>query len=484
MPTVPIGLAGPSYVAEALSADCEQTLNFIPEVIESERGITKLYLLPTPGLKLFMDKTGISTGGVRGCMRYQGTTGIVVIGSDVYTVTTAGVGTNIGSVVNDGNPVRMFANVVGQVAIRSAGLLYVIASNVVTLVSDPDLSPSIDAEYLDGYAVSIKTTNQQFQISSNNDFTLWDSLEFATLEAVEDVQMAVIRNRLELWFLGQKNSQIYYDSGNLDFPIERRPGGIIEQGCIASNSTALVDQAIMWLSGDENGFGIVVEAVGYQTNRVSSEALEYAIRSYSTITDAVGFPQLDRGQYLYWLWFPTADHTWVYSRKTKLWHERSYWDTVTATHRAHRASCSMTLGNKLIVGDRENPILYEMSNTTYTDNTAAIMRERTCQHIVKQSRAGGRRTAHKSLRLIADVGVGLAVASTASGFDPQITLYFSDDGAKTFPWSEQRSLGKLGAYQTVIEWQELGSTDVSRVYRIRCSEPVPIRLIEAFLDVG
>lgn len=491
MPTVPIGVAGPSYkTTDALIVSPQVTINYYPQVIEQiingVSRVSELRLVPTPGLSSYVNLTGSVTGPVRGLLNYnEGSELISVIGPHVYSTDTTPTTTFRGVVANDDLPVRMVANVSGQVMILSAGSAYILDSGVVTQITDPDLLTSpLDIEFLDTYFIALRDRLQQFQISSSNEGTTWSALEFTTLEAGENKQMAVLCDRLEAWFFGTKKTLIYYNSGNIDFPFDRRSGGVIELGCMATRSPRRVNKSNIWLAADENGVGYFVKASGYQPQRISNHALETELRSYPRIDDCVSFVQCDRGHWFYWAWFPTANKTWVYDEGNNLWHQRAFWDTTgpIAQQRAHRASCATTFNNKLIVGDRENPILYIMDPWTYTDNGSKIQRERICPHIMRGNRSS-EYLEYLAVRLIAQTGVGLPVASTADGYDPQISLSWSDDGGNT--WSDEIpvSMGKLGEYSTIMEWRNLGSTNIARTFKFKCMDITPYQLVEAFADV-
>ena len=58
-----IGLIGPSYSSQSVIADCQRTMNWYPESIESGQGKSQLALYPTPGLALFC---ALPAGPVRG----------------------------------------------------------------------------------------------------------------------------------------------------------------------------------------------------------------------------------------------------------------------------------------------------------------------------------------------------------------------------------------------------------------------------------
>jgi hypothetical protein len=48
-------LIGPSYSSQSVNADCQQTMNLYPEVIESGAGNSQIVLYPSPGTKQFVD---------------------------------------------------------------------------------------------------------------------------------------------------------------------------------------------------------------------------------------------------------------------------------------------------------------------------------------------------------------------------------------------------------------------------------------------
>lgn len=490
MPTVPIGLAGPSYVAPSIIASDDRTINFFPEFVETERGISQLVLTPTPGLVQWLQqRSDANVGRSRGQLTLSNGLMVWVAGMNVYTITTTPTATLRGTVTDDGNPVFMFANLVNQVVIISGGLGYVLNTStmVLTQITDVDFPNTLWAGFLDQYAIALRNTAQQFFITLG-DALVWDALEFTTLESGEDTQVAGLVNRAELWFFGEKLTNIYYDSGNADFSFDKRPGGIIEIGCGAAYSPSVIPQVhgggIVWLAVDRAGYYSVVRATGYDPSAISDNAIEFAINGLGTKSDARGFVQ---GRF-YWLTFPTSNRTFVYDLKFKKWHERLYYNELTTAFEAHRAVTYAFFAGKHIVGDRATGTLYELSDTTYTDqngsgSTNTLVRERTAPHIVKPGRSAVR-AIHKALRLYMEVGVGLDVVSTTLGYDPQVMLRFSNDGGKS--WDQDWisvSAGKVGEYRAIAEWRQLGSTNIQRTYAVRVTDPVPWKLMEAYIDV-
>ncbi len=83
------------------------------------------------------------------------------------------------------------------------------------------------------------------------------------------------------------------------------------------------------------------------------------------------------------------------------------------------------------------------------------------------------------LELHMKTGIGLV---SGQGSDPLVELRYSDDGGDTWTSAGLRSAGGLGHREAVVEWQRLGSS-TDRVFEFIVSDPVPWRVIDAYLDM-
>ena len=70
----------------------------------------------------------------------------------------------------------------------------------------------------------------------------------------------------DLWFAGASGWEIWYDSGNADFPFRRRPNGILQRSVGSAKSIARGDESLWWWSAD----GRIYRTVGYQERRIST----------------------------------------------------------------------------------------------------------------------------------------------------------------------------------------------------------------------
>jgi hypothetical protein len=124
------------------------------------------------------------------------------------------------------------------------------------------------------------------------------------------------------------------------------------------------------------------------------------------------------------------------------------------------------------MGDSINGNLYTFDSRTYMDNSVNIVRSRKTDH----SSANQDRLFCHSLELLINVGQGLI---TGQGSDPQVALYYSDDGGNTYGNAHTESLGGIGEYTTRVKFDQLGEY-YNRVWEVRISDPVPTTLIGAY----
>jgi hypothetical protein len=460
---------GASYSARVKNLDAQQCINLYPEM-GGPNSKTVAALIGTPGLVLWSTLTG---GGVRGLLRFSESVSVVVVGANVYTVTDAGVSTLRGTIDTATTPVCMASN--GQVLMIVTGPNgYALnpTTGSLTQISNPAFTGADRVDFIDGYFVFNKPGTGQFQIT-NLYSTDIDDLDFATAEGSPDLLVSLIVDHREVWLFGENSTEVYFNSGNADFPFERIQGAFIEQGCAAKNSVAKMDNRVFWLSADDRGRGMVMSATGYQPQRVSDHALEYAIGQMTTVDDAVAYTYQQEGHSFYVLNFPTANQTWAYDAATNMWHQRAWRNPSDASINRHRANCQMAFINENIVGDWQTGNLYKLDLDAYTDNEDLIPRIRTCPHL---SDPDYRWQVFDELRIDMRTGVGLN--GTAQGSDPKIMLQWSTDGG--YSWSNElwAPMGKVGERRVRAVWRRLGRSR-DRVFKVIITDPVAVAFVGA-----
>ena len=132
--------------------------------------------------------------------------------------------------------------------------------------------------------------------------------------------------------------------------------------------------------------------------------------------------------------------------------------------------------NAHLVGDRTSGKVYEMTQdvSTDTDGTTGIRRVRRAPHLVSELV----RVVYHELQLFMEVGLGL---SSGQGSDPQIMLRWSNDGGQTFGNVHATGAGATGQFNTRVTWHRLGQAR-DRVFEVSVSDPIPWRLVDAFID--
>jgi hypothetical protein len=278
---------------------------------------------------------------------------------------------------------------------------------------------------------------------------------------------------------------------------------------VAAYSVAKLDNTLFWLGTDARGQGIVYKANGYAGIRVSTHAIEYAIAQYGNLSNALAYTYQQEGHAFYVLTFPSANATWVYDVATQAWHERAGIEQGQFTR--HRSNCQCNFGGNTIVGDFENGNIYKFNLDVYADN-GGVQKWLRSWRALPTGANNLKRTAHHSLQLDAETGVGLngnptftppvpllaesgldlltesgleilATPLTVQGANPQAMLRWSDDGGHTWSNEHWREMGAIGQYGYRTIWRRLGMTLKlrDRVYEVSGTDPVKISVMGAEL---
>ena len=532
-------ILGSSYVIRSVNAADNRMVNLYPEVVP-EGGKEPAYLQRCPGLTL---KTSVGTGPIRGVYSL-GDYLYVVSGSEFYRLTSAYVANKVGDVTGTG-PVSMADNGTQIfIACNPDGFIYNTDTLAFAQITDPDFPGAVTVGYLDGYFVFNEPNSQRVWVTQLLDGLSIDPLDFASAEGSPDGLVSLIIDHREAWLFGTNSVEVWYNSGDPDFPLTRIQGAYNEIGCIAPYSVAKMDNSVFWLGADARGQGIVYRANGYQGVRVSTHAVEFAIQGYGDLSDAVGYTYQQDGHTFYVLNFTNADTTWVFDAATGAWHERAGFRN--GDFKRHRGNNHARFNGVPIVGDYQNGKLYEFDLDVYADDGQT-------QKWLRRWRAlptGAndlKRTAHHSLQIDCETGVGLngidpfdppveitteasiwlntesgapnLVANlgtnvpqdintqndlytlgvledpgltlaldgpTVIGANPQLMLRWSDDGGHTWNGERTTSMGRTGQYGTRAIFRRLGMTLKlrDRVYEVSGTDPVKVAIMGAELQIS
>ena len=465
-------ILGATYVTRSVNAADARMINLFPEIIP-EGGKEPAFLMRAPGLRKL---TEVGFGPIRGLWQL-GDYMYVVSGSTLYKVSKTYVATALGTIAQAG-PVSMADNGTQIfIAANPQGYIYNTNTNVFQQITDPDFPGAVNVGYIDGYFVFNEPNSQRVWVTSLLDGTSIDPLEFASAEGSPDGLVSLIVDHREAWLFGTDSIEVWYDSGDADFPLSRIQGAFNEIGCVAPYSVAKLDNGIFWLGADARGQGIVYRANGYTGQRISTHAIEYAIQSYSTISDAVAYTYQQEGHAFYVLSFPTAGKTWVYDVAVNSWHERAGF--LNGDFVRHRSNCQAAFNGVPHVGDYETGKIYVFDLSTFADDSLPQKWLRSWRAL-PTGQNNLMRTVHHSLQLDCETGTGLL---SGQGSDPQVMLRFSDDGGHT--WSNEKwvSMGAQGGFSTRAIWRRLGMTTKlrDRVYEVSGTDPVKLVIVGAEL---
>jgi len=325
---------------------------------------------------------------------------------------------------------------------------------------------------MDSYFIVIAADSGQFNISTSNDGTAWDALDFANAERNPDNTLAIETIGRDIYFIGEYTSEVWTNTGGR-FPFEPYTNGVIEFGTSAANSIAKTDEGVIFVTQNERGQGKIVGINGIQRLVLSNPALEYQLSTYGDLSDAYGFTYEQAGHSFYQVTFPKVEKTWVFDTTLKDpdlgWHQRS------TNENRHVAATHVYFNGKNYVGAYNSSEVFELDLSTYTDNGIPILRERAGVHI----QLNRQRVRYDKVEFEFEAGVGLI---GGQGSAPKIILDWSDDGGHV--WSNARyiSIGGIGQYGTRALAHHLGSAR-DRIFRVRTSDPVKFVLINAYADV-
>jgi hypothetical protein len=494
-------ILGSAYVARSVNAADARMVNLFPEIVP-EAGKEPAFLQRAPGLRLLAT---LGTGPVRG-LWHLGDYGYAVSGNSFYKIDSSWNSTLLGSVAGTG-PVSMADNGT-QIFIAANGPSYIYNSNTLVFqqITDVDFPGAVTVGYLDGYFVFNEPNSQRVWVTTLFDGTSVDPLDFASAEGSPDGLVALIVDHREAWLFGTTSIEVWYNTGNLDFPLQRIQGAFNEIGCAAPYSVAKMDNGLFWLGADARGRGIVYRSNGYTGTRISTHAIEWQIQQYGNISDAIGYTYQQDGHSFYVLTFPSGNATWVYDVSTQAWHERAGFSQGQFSR--HWSNCQMSYNDEIVVGDYQNGKIYAFDLDVYADG-GQIQRWLRSWRALPTGQNNLKRTAHHSLQLDAESGHYLAPTAepvnliTEDGnwlitesyeplvdetgvlvnLAPQFMLRWSDDGGHTWSNEHWAGGGAVGAYNTRIFWRRLGMTLKlrDRVYELSGTDPIKIAIMGAEL---
>jgi len=426
-------------------------------------------LIGTPGLLEWVDTA--NNAEVRGIHRLTANIAYAVVGNKVFRLSAAGVATECDNTLD---------SITGLVEMSSDGTYLMIVEpdmaghyvtgTTVTKITDTDFPSPSSLTFQDGYHIVTETGTGKFFISPQNDPSgNWNALDYSTAEGSPDYAVRGFMSHREFFVFGEDSIEPYQNTGNADFPFERLPGRFVEHGLGARGSVAKFVDNLIWLADD---FSVRTFSQGVPTPATPA-TLSAIINGYTTKIDAFGYTFKKDGNSFYSITFPSEDKTWLLNSDSTSWCQ---WSSGLLEGR-HRANCHCYFNGKNLVGDYENGKIYELSDTTYTDDGSPIKRKRISPVLFDPERLA--ELSYPYLEVEFKAGVGLVAGQ---GSDPTAMLRYSDDGCREWSNEEWVKVGKLGEYKWGSRWDMLGSAKM-RNFEISMTDPIEWVIVNAYSPV-
>lgn len=354
------------------------------------------------------------------------------------------------------------------------------------LVADGSVSPmnATDVAFIGGYFVFSEFNwaadygrSDKFFISGLYDTTM-DPLDVATTEYKADGISAVGALNGSLWLFGGRTMEVWAHTGGVDFPFERIMGASSDTGILHRASLQQLADAFVWLACTSGGRPFIAMTNGYSPVKISTTAIDNMLGSVTSWLGVTSFVYTYKGHYYYGLNVPALDTTFVYDLHSKMWHERTGYDTETAgqTYVGYSHS-SPGLSSEHLVFRLGEPGIVKL------DHTSTLLKS-------VDEPSGTQLQCMRVFPIVADPSlvrlrhnlVQLDASAGDAATQPSYTLQWSDDSGRNFNAGRTLQPADVGEYTERFIWRRLGMSR-SRLYKLSFSTSIHVSIRSASLDV-
>lgn len=333
------------------------------------------------GLELFSTLSGTGIGAIRSGFAFSPSALYVATGTKIAKVTQNGSFTLIGGTIAASGFVTMARNRKepnAQIAISVAsttGNLYFLSEDTLTEFDLDDLESGgtlVGVTALDGYFILL-FSNSEFFITAIDDDTI-DPLDFAKAESNPDGGVAIAVLGPQLIVFGEKSTEFWSNQGDVDFPFVRnmtRSFGCYAAGTVKNLVQVLggseIADTLVFAATDSDGAYIGICLMqGTSPSKISTQQIDRAVMAESSPA-SLRSQTWSNGERSFYALHTTAG-TFIYDFSTGFWHERrssslAFW----------RAQTSFAFGTKVIVGDYNAGLLYQLKPGLYNASTPSTL---------------------------------------------------------------------------------------------------------------
>ena len=462
--SIPIPFVGPLQEGVVPRINSQRTINMVPQV-ESPGARVPVSLRYTPGMVRYLAAGSANSGCRPGSGKiFQGNS-YWVFGNEVVKVDTAGNRTRIGLLDTDGGLVSIALNHLELCIVDGSNNVYsYIPTNATpwaktSLSGIGDVCPTFIVMKDFYFAINRTYGNVvergNFYLSAINDGRTF--LGAATnAESSPDAISAMAATSNDIIILGERTIQHYVNIGSTAFQFDPARGRDISWGIHAPASISKIDDTVYLLAICEGAIKFLKHPGGV----ISDPDMDSILARMTRTDDCRAFTYAQDGHFQVQFTFPTEDRTFVYDL-----HSQKFYEKKSHGVGRHLATAALFFNGKLLVGREDTGYLYEWDWDTYTDDGEIIERERRAPVAFEDS---DKEMICDYLKIIIDAGIG-----SIAGEDPQMMLDYSTDGGKTFHGEQWAGAGKQGEYDTMPEFDSLGSSRTGFIFRWRATDPAP-----------
>jgi hypothetical protein len=455
------------YSQKGPDFEASYPVNLVPNF--QETSISEGYLRSAPGIDVFAVGAGTDRGGYNwngALYRVSGTT--------LLSVSSTGIATVIGDV--GGSSRVSFASSFDRMGIGSNEQLWYYDGTTLSQVTDPDLGVVLDVVWQDGYFITTDGTN--IVITELNDPTQVDPLAYGSAEADPDSILGLLTIRGELYVLGQRTIEVFYNTGVVTdaapFPFQRQRGAQIDKGIVGTHAKCLFLDSFAFCGAARNEQPKIYVAGLGQATAISTRGIERMLAAVADPSTIVLEARNGDGANSLYVHLP--DQTLVYDHEASQAAQTPVWYRLASgiyADQAYRARNFVYAYGQWHCGDIQSfnlGVLVDDNDNQFGDKTEWKF---DCQLVYSQGKGG---ICH-DLELVGFYG------RATPGSEPIAFMSWTDDGVA---WSQERAArtGFSGQRSLRVAWRRNGFFRQWRAFRFRgiTGTPVSFSRLEANIE--
>jgi hypothetical protein len=455
------------YSQKGPDFEASYPVNLVPNF--QETSISEGYLRSAPGIDVF----AVGTGTDRGGYNWNGTL-YRVSGTTLLSVSSTGIASIVGDV--GGSSRVSFASSFDRMGIASNEELWYYDGTTLSQVTDPDLGVVLDVVWQDGYFITTDGTN--IVITELNDPTQVDPLAYGSAEADPDSILGLLTIRGELYVLGQRTIEVFYNTGVVTdaapFPFQRQRGAQIDKGIVGTHAKCLFLDSFAFCGAARNEQPKIYVAGLGQATAISTRGIERMLAAVADPSTIVLEARNGDGANSLYVHLP--DQTLVYDHEASQAAQTPVWYRLASgiyADQAYRARNFVYAYGQWHCGDIQSfnlGVLVDDNDNQFGDKTEWKF---DCQLVYSQGKGG---ICH-DLELVGFYG------RATPGSEPIAFMSWTDDGVA---WSQERAArtGFSGQRSLRVAWRRNGFFRQWRAFRFRgiTGTPVSFSRLEANIE--